>query len=76
MADLATPFSETMAVLCADLMQRWDEGDQVQVEHYLHRFPQLDVMAHELLIIDLTSDETRKHLCGISSEVVVQCSPR
>ena len=41
MADLAAPFSETMAVLCADQMQRWDQGDEVQVEHYLHRFPQL-----------------------------------
>jgi CRP-like cAMP-binding protein len=41
MADLDTPFSETMAVLCADQIQRWDQGDEVQVEHYLHRFPQL-----------------------------------
>ena len=55
MADPAAPFSETMAVLCADQMQRWDQGDEVQVEHYLHRFPQLH--SNQDAILDLLYQE-------------------
>jgi len=55
MADSTAPFSETMAVLCADQMQRWDQGDEVQVEHYLYRFPQLH--GNQDAILDLLYQE-------------------
>ena len=55
MNEPAAAFSETMAVLCADQMQRWDQGDPVQVEHYLQRFPHLH--GNQDAILDLLYQE-------------------
>jgi CRP-like cAMP-binding protein len=64
MPDLDTPFSETMAVLCADQMQCWETGDHVQAEHYLQRFPELhnnrdailDLLYQEIYLRQLYDD--------------------